>query len=98
MHGAEHIVLGAFKPDIDRVARKSERRTRRRLEPGELGLVFEMAPEEGSQNIGQTEIHRHGGDRSRGQTPVDLFRRHLVILAVALPKGNVGRTLRERVI
>jgi hypothetical protein len=54
-----------------------------------------MAPEEGSKHIGQTEIQRHRGDRSRCETPVDLFRRHMVILVVASPKGNVGWTLRR---
>jgi len=65
------------------------------LEGGERGLAFEMAPEERSEHIGQTEIERQGGDRSRCETPVDLFRRHVVILVVASSKGNVGWTLRR---
>ncbi len=93
MHGAEHVVLGTFEPDIDRVARESKRRARRRLETGELGLMIEMTPEEGGQYIGQAEIQGHGDNCSRRQAPVRLFRRHLAILAAPPPKGNVGWTL-----
>src|SRR5579863_7938420 len=47
VRGTEHVVLRAFKPDIDNVAGETERGPRRRLEPGEPALVLEMAPEEG---------------------------------------------------
>jgi hypothetical protein len=36
-----------------------------------------MAPEEGGEDIGEAEIHGYCSDRSRRQTPVDLFRNHL---------------------
>ena len=91
MHAAEHIILGAFKPDIDRVAREPERGSRRRLEPGKLGLVFEMAPEERSQEIGQSEVEGRGGDRSGRQAPVNLFRRHFGDSGARLAERQCGR-------
>ena len=88
MHGAEHVILGALKPDIDRIARQSERRARRRLEGGELRLAFEMAPEEGGEDIGQAEIHGyHCNEHSRRPTPVD-FRRH--------PRDFGGRSVQRQ--
>ena len=49
-----------------------------RLHLRETRLMLEMAPEEGGEEIGQNDIRHHGADRGRRQTPVDLFRYHLL--------------------
>ncbi len=77
MHGAEHVVFGAFEPDVDRIAREPEGGAGRGPKPGESGLTLEVTPDDGGEKVSRNDIDSQRDRSRRDEAPIDLSLRHI---------------------